>query len=135
MKLTPAQDFYMAKITKLLGMKFWFGGKMVYPWEHPFNKVQNAIALTLDGCLQYKFKLHKNGKLRVMKVGGSGRFLALGLKLFQTVTFEQLYDRIAGTSNQYAGSYMQLTSPVQIPVDIQSLRTIEMERNRVLKKA
>lgn len=122
------------RISRLLGMKFWFGGKMVYPWDHPMNKVQNACAITLDGCMQYKFKVHKNGKLRVMKIG-SGRFLALGLKPLQTITMEELYNRIAGKDNKLAGSYMQLTSPVPIPVDVAALRELEMERKRVLQTA
>jgi hypothetical protein len=110
-------------------MKFWFGGKMVYPWEHPMNKVQNAAAITLDGCLQYKFKVHKNGKLRVMKIG-SGRFLALGLKPLQTVTLDELYVRIARESNDYAGAFLQLTSPVPIPVDMNELREVEIARRQ-----
>jgi len=121
----------VTRISKLLGMKFWFGGKFVYPWVHSMNKVQNAAAITLDGSVQYKFKVHKNGKLRVMKIG-SGRYLALGLRPLQTITLDQLYDRIAGKDNKLAGSYMQLTSPVPIPIDIMALRVLEMERNRVM---
>ncbi len=127
-------SFHQKRISRLLGMKFWFGGEFVYPWRHPINKVQNAAAITLDGCLQYKFKVHKNGKLRVMKTG-SGRYLALGLKPLQTITLDELYNRIAGRDNNMAGSYMQLTSPVPIPVDIAALRELEMERKRVLQMA
>ena len=101
------------EISKLLGQKFWFGGKLVR-WEHPMNKVKDCIALTLDGCLQYKFKLHKNGKLRVMKVC-SNRFLSLGLKPLQTITFQDLWCYIALKDNKYAGAFMQLTSPVPVP--------------------
>lgn len=109
-------------------MKFWFGGKMVYPWEHPLNKIQNCVAITLDGCLTHKFKLCKNGKLRLMKQNESGGFLRLGLKPFETYTTDEIYTRIAAINNDYASAFMQLTSPVPIPVDLEALREIEMLR-------
>lgn len=117
------------KITKLLKLKFWFGGKLVYPWLHPNNRIQNCAVITLDGCVQYKFKAHKNGKLRVIKIC-SDRYLALGLKRLQTITLEELYVRIGGKSNDLASSFLQLTSPVPIPVDIDALREVEMIRRQ-----
>jgi len=119
------------KITKLLSQKFWYGGKMVYPWEHPFNKIKNCAAITLDGCVQYKFKVHKNGKLRCMKIA-KHRALPLGIKPLETITADEIWNRIARRDNDLAGSYLQLTSPVPIPVDIQSLRELEMARKKAL---
>ncbi len=117
----------MAGISRLLGMKFWFGGKLVYPWTSPFNKVPNAAAITLDGCMTYKFRVHKNGKLRLMQ-GRKNRWLNLGLKPLQTVTLDELWTRIARNGNDYAGSFLQLTSPVPVPVDFAALREVEMTR-------
>lgn len=118
-------DNAITRINRLLGMKFWFGGKFI------LNKGQDTAVIVLDGCLSYKFKVHKNDKLRVIQIG---RYLALGLKPLQTVTFDQLYDRIAGIDNKLAGSYMQLTSPMPIPINIMELRELEMARNHVLSK-
>ena len=118
----------IARLTRLLGLKFWFGGKMVYPWLHPWNKVQNCAAITLDGCVTHKFQVHKNGKLRVRYINESGGFLTLGLKMLQTVTIDELYVRIGRLNNDYAGAFMQLSSPVPIPVDIVALRDVEMVR-------
>lgn len=115
------------RISKLLGMKFWFGGKLVYPWTSPFNKIPNCAAITLDGCVCYKFRVHKKGKLRVMAIR-STRFLNLGLKPLQTLTLGELYIRIARGNNDYAGSFLQLTSPVPVPVDMDALREVEMAR-------
>jgi hypothetical protein len=118
------------KFSKLLSMKFWFGGKMVYPWEHPMNRIKNCVAITLDGCLQYKFKLCKNSKLRLMKASKHGRYLALGIKPLQTVTLDELYVRIGGNPNDFAGSFLQLTSPVPIPVNMAELREVETIRRK-----
>jgi hypothetical protein len=109
-------------------MKYWFGGKLVYPWLHPMNKVKDCVTLTLDGCVTHKFQLHKNGKLRVRYVNESGGFLKLGLKPLQVITTDELYTLIARQNNDYAGAFMQLTSPVPIPVDLAALREIEMLR-------
>ena len=105
------------RLTKILGLKFWFGGKAVYPWEHPLNKVKNCMAITLDGCLSYKFKVCKNGKLRCMLIR-SDKFLNLGIKVFQTITPDELFDLISICPNNYAGSYLQQTSPFPIKVDV-----------------
>jgi hypothetical protein len=121
------------KMNRLLGMKYWFGGKMVYPWEHPLNKIPNCVAITLDGCVTHKFQLHKNGKLRVRYINESGGFLRLGLKPLQTITTDELYTLVAKGNNDYAGAFMQLTSPVPIPVDMAELREIEILRRRALQ--
>lgn len=118
----------IARITRLLGLKYWFGGKLVYPWLHPMNKVKDCAAITLDGCVTHKFQVHKNGKLRARYINESGGFLKLGLKLLQTVTVDELYTLIARGNNDYAGAFMQLTSPVPIPVDMAALREVEMVR-------
>lgn len=125
----------IARLTRLLGLKFWFGGKMVYPWLHPWNKVQNCAAITLDGCITHKFQVHKNGKLRARYINESGGFLKLGLKPLQTITVDELYNRIARLDNNYAGAFMQLTSPVPVPVDMDALREVEMLRRRALQLA
>jgi hypothetical protein len=88
------------KITKALCSKYWFGGQANFPWKHPLNKVQNALAITMDGFIQYKFKVHKNGKLRMMEARSS-RFLSLGLKPLQTVTVNELLNRIDGNTSKY----------------------------------
>ena len=119
----------ISEISKLLSQKFWFGGKLVYPWLHPLNKVKDCICLTLDGCVCYKFKLCKNGKLRVYTIR-SKHFLDLRLKPLQTITFQDLWCRIALKDNKYAGAFLQLTSPVPIPVDVQAMRDIEMARQQ-----
>lgn len=117
----------IAKLTRLLKMKFWFGGEAIYPFVHPFNKVQNALMIYLDGCCQWKFKVHKNGKLRVMRIY-SARSLNLGLKPLQTITVDELYVRIARCNNDYAPTIMQLTSPVPVPINMAELREVEMLR-------
>lgn len=115
-------------MTRLLGMKYWFGGEMVYSWEHPLNKIPNCVAIILDGCVTHKFQLHKNGKLRVRYINESGGFLKLGLKLSQVITTDELYTLIASGNNDYASAFMQLTSPVPIPIDLAELREVEMLR-------
>jgi hypothetical protein len=118
----------IARITKLLRQKYWFGGEAVFPWQHPLNKIQNCLAILLDGCLTHKFKVCKNGKLRLMKQNESGGFIRLGLKPLQTITFEDLCILITRRDNHYAGAFMQLSSPVPVPVDMVELREVEMNR-------
>jgi hypothetical protein len=120
-------DVAVKEISKLLGQKFWFGGKLVHPWDHPLNKIKNCICLTLDGCVSYKFKLCKNGKLRVHTIRDSG-YLNLHLKRLQTITFQDLYCRIALQDNKYAGCFLQLTSPIPVPVDRVAMRDIDRAR-------
>lgn len=105
------------EITKLLNLKYWFGGNLIFPWKHPLNKVQNAAVITLDGCIQYKFKVHKNDKLRCMEVR-KHRTLSLGLKPLQTITLDELKHRIALNSNKQSSSYIQMTNS-KIPSNLQ----------------
>lgn len=45
------------------------------------------------------------------------RTLSLGLKPLQTITLDELKHRIALNSNKQSASYLQMTSPVKIPID------------------
>ena len=117
----------IGELSKLLSLKFWFGGKFVYPWESPYNKVKNAAAITMDGFVQVKFKVHKNGKLRCMQVR-STRFLNLGIKPLQTITFDELRNRIALHTDKQSVPLMQMTSPVSIPVDLKGWNYLQLAR-------
>ncbi len=121
----------IAEISKLLGLKFWFGGKMIYPWEHSLNKTRDVALITLDGCRQYKFKVHKNGKLRLVQIY-SQRFLKLNLKPLQTITAEELKNRIALIGNEKAASFLQMTSPVPIPVDTKGWHYLQEARRKAI---
>jgi hypothetical protein len=122
----------LKELSKLMSKKFWFGGKAIYPWEHPWNKVKNCLALTLDGCIQYKFKVCKNGKLRCMEVRET-RWFNLGLKPLQTITLEEIYNCIALGKDRHAASFLQMTSPVPVKVDLKGWNYIQRAKAKALK--
>jgi hypothetical protein len=115
------------ELSKLLSLKFWFGGKAIYPFVHSFNRVQNALMIQLDGCCCYKFKVHKNGKLRCMRIY-STRFLNLNIRPFQTIPLAELRNRIALHGDKKSVPYLQMTSPVAIPVDLAGWNTLQKAR-------
>lgn len=125
----------IAELTKLLSLKFWFGGKFIYPWVHPMNgggkhkrrAILNCAAITLDGCLQYRFKVHKNGKLRCINIR-STRYLDLKMRRMQTITVRELRNRIALHGDKLAVPYLQMTSPVPVPVDLKGWNYIQKAR-------
>ncbi len=118
-------------LTKLLSEKFWFRGDAIYPWVHPVNKVQNCLLIRLDGCCQYKFKVCKNGKIRLMRIY-SARTLPLGLKPLQTITVDELKRRIALHSDRQSRSFLQMTSPVPVPVDVGNAKFLANARKEAL---
>jgi len=131
---SPLPQHVIGKLTELLSLKFWYGGRAIYPYHHPVNKVQNAMMLMLDGCPMYKFQVHKNGKLRLMRIYGKNPDFNLKLKPLQTITAEELINKIALLSDKKAGSYMQMTNRTPIPVDLVSWNKL-MQYRRAAKKA
>lgn len=85
-------------ITEAISRKFWYGGRAIFPWEHPVNKVKDAVMVHLDGVPAYKFKLHKNGRLRLMKNYKISSYLEgcfkLPIRPLQTVTPKRLVGMI-----------------------------------------
>src|ERR1035441_9427119 len=113
---SPVPQGVKMELSKLLSLKFWFGGKVTYPFVHPCNRVQNALMIHLDGCCTYKFKVHKNGKLRCMRIYSANLF-NLHLRPLQTITLDELRNRIALHGDKYSMPAIQMRSPVPIPVD------------------
>jgi len=129
----------IAELSKLLSLKFWFGGKFIYPWVHPMNgggkhkrrAILNCAAITLDGCLQYRFKVHKNGKLRCINIR-STRYLDLKLRRMQTLTFQELRNRIALQGEKLSVPYLQTTSPTPVPVDMDAWKYLMKAKLKAL---
>jgi hypothetical protein len=115
------------ELGKLLSLKFWFGGKAIYPFVHPCNRVQNALMIQLDGCCCYKFKVHKNGKLRCMRIY-SANFFNLHLKPLQTITLAELRNRIALHGDRYSVPVIQMRSPMPVPVDLKGWNYLQRAR-------
>jgi len=87
------------------GKSFWiakFGA-----WVHPYNKVRNCIALTLDGFVYYKFQVmiikgrNKTGPLRwhlrfrVAELPTDLGSFTMDVKLNQRLSYEQLIEKIS----------------------------------------
>lgn len=117
------------ELSKLLSLKFWFGGEVTYPFVHPFNRVQNALMIHLDRCCAYKFKVHKNGKLRLIRIYSS-RCLKLNLRPLQTITLAELKNRIALHDDKKSVPYLQMTSPMPVSVDLKGWNYIQKARRK-----
>jgi hypothetical protein len=127
------EEKVLKELSKLLSIKFWFGGKAIYPWEHPLNKVKNCLCITLDGCVTYKFKVCANGKLRCMVIRDRS-FLDLKIKPLQTITVDDLRNRITlGGKDRYATPVMQMTSPVPVKVDLKAWNYLQRAKAKALK--
>jgi len=123
----PVWQGTLAELSKLLSLKFWYGGKVIYPFVHSYNRVKNALMIQLDGCCCYKFKVHKNGKLRCMRVYSIYHF-DLKIRPLQTITLTELRNRIALHGDKHSTPYLQMTSPVPVPVDLAGWNYIQKAR-------
>lgn len=88
------------EINRAIQSKYWFGGKAIFPWHHPVNRVANAMLIHLDGSPMCKFKVHKNGKLRLMKIYDKS-YLDLKMRPLQTVAVKELLKKINGNTDYY----------------------------------
>ncbi len=90
-------------ITDAINESFWFGGSCTYPWQHSVNRIKNCAIIHLDSSPYFKFKIHKNGKLRLMKDfhKNQNRYLDLQMKPLQTITHEELVRKILACKQKY----------------------------------